>query len=329
MRCQNCGQENPDLHIFCDRCGAVLSKPFRIDKARVGRPITDLRSAVYKRSHSDYHMPIVLVFVPLMITVGSIAATFAVEIALLSSPEVDFSSFSNLFFFVSLTSSLGTVISALVFAYIAYRLVKRQNDHYERERDLREATMSLVKAAAQTPEREQLVVGEMTTMSLMHAPIERRRVPWFWAFAVAMPAFVIPLSFLLSFVANLQSDFLGVFVILFISVLAISLTSLILQLIMFKFLGETMFDHDQRWGTFTMSARRALSKLGFPQGKPFTVSRLPERSFWLYLLLSFFTAGIFVYYWLYALAKDPNEHFKYQWTFEDNVLSSVESLSLR
>ena len=71
-----------------------------------------------------------------------------------------------------------------------------------------------------------------------------------------------------------------------------------------------------------MTARNALSKLGFPAGRPFTIQRLPERSFALYLVLTIFT-GIFVYYWLYALVKDPNEHFKYQWEFEDNLTSSL------
>jgi hypothetical protein len=96
---------------------------------------------------------------------------------------------------------------------------------------------------------------------------------------------------------------------------------------MFSFLGSTMLDHDQRWSRFSTAARAALSKLGFPSGRPFVVSRLPERSFVIYLLLSFVTFGIFFYYWLYTLAKDPNEHFRNQWAFEDNVLSSLGVVS--
>ncbi len=329
VRCQNCGQENPDSHIFCDRCGAIILKPFNLNRTPIREPIMALRQAVSSRSQTDFHMPIALVLAPLMIWVGSLVAIYGVEIGVLSNSGTNFSNLSTLFAVLSVVTTAGSILSILVLAYVSYKLVKRQNDHYERERDLREAAMSLVKAATQTPAREQLVVGEMMTMGIMHTPVERRRIPWFWGFAVGMPAIFLPLTIVVSLTTNQQSDFLWVLFVLIVSFVAISVASLILQLIMFKFLGDTMFDHDQRWVTFTMSARRALSKLGFPPGRPFTVSRLPERSFWLYFLLSFVTGGIFYYYWLYALAKDPNDHFRYQWTFEDNMLSSVELLNTR
>ncbi len=327
MRCQNCGSENPDIHIYCERCGAVIVKPYRIDEAVVREPKQALITAINKRHESDYVMPVILVFLPLIVGVASSVASFVLQLSQALSPYG--SSVTTTWQLIPGLgiASLGSVASSLIMAYVYYKFVKRANDHYAREKELRNAMISLVRSAAMTPERQRVVEGDLWTMDRMNGPAERRREPWFWAFVAAMPLLALPIIGATWFFVDVQEDtflFLGI---VLLTTLGIGLTSLVLELWMFSFLGKTMLDHDGRWSSFSAAARTALSKLGFPSGRPFVISRLPERSFGLYLLLSFVTLGIFFYYWLYTLAKDPNEHFRNQWTFEDNVLSSLGFVS--
>jgi len=326
MRCQNCGSENLDIHIYCDRCGAVIIRPYRIDEATIREPKQALMTAVNKRVKSDYVMPVILVFLPLIVSLASVVAGVIIQLSQFVSPYGGSVPFTSSLF-SAFATLLGSLVSYVIMAFVYYKFVDRANDHYARERELRAALISLVRAATFTSERQRLVEGDLMMMDLMNGPVERPRRPWFWAFVALMPLFILPIFLVSVFLFNLQDDPILVFLITLLTAAGIGLTSLVLELYMFSFLGSTMFDHDRRWSGFSTAARTALSKLGFPSGKPFTVSRLPERSFGLYLLLSFVTFGIFLYYWLYTLAKDPNEHFKSQWGFEDNVLGSLGIVS--
>ncbi len=51
-----------------------------------------------------------------------------------------------------------------------------------------------------------------------------------------------------------------------------------------------------------------------------------ERSTILYLILSIITFGIFTIYWIYTLAKDPNEHFMAHAKIEPDLLAGLEEL---
>lgn len=94
---------------------------------------------------------------------------------------------------------------------------------------------------------------------------------------------------------------------------------------MFYWLGKDIKEHDTRWGIFSSSARIAMSKLGFPYPNTlgYGTTELPERSFALYLILTLFVSP-FVYYWWYTLIKDPNDHFRSQWVFEDELLATMK-----
>ncbi|MEI6797346.1 MAG: DUF4234 domain-containing protein, partial [Methanomassiliicoccales archaeon] len=50
---------------------------------------------------------------------------------------------------------------------------------------------------------------------------------------------------------------------------------------------------------------------------------LPERSFVIYLVLTIVTLGLFMFYWVYVIIKDMNEHMKNQWAFEDQLLREM------
>lgn len=47
--------------------------------------------------------------------------------------------------------------------------------------------------------------------------------------------------------------------------------------------------------------------------------KMVDRSTVLYIVLTIITFGIFMLYWIYTVAKDPNEHFKEDWRIEDSI----------
>jgi hypothetical protein len=322
MNCQNCGSANSDVNVYCERCGAILFKPVRIDESLIREPRLALMKAVNLRAETDYVMPIALVFLPLI--VGVATSVLGILVSFMGSIDqyVDLREY-----YVQTLPWLtlvigGSILSELLYAYVVYKLVKRANEHYSREREVRFSMISIIRAAANTPERQRLVDGNLMMMSTASGTAERHREPWFWAFVTLMPSLIMPMFVLpLLFVNPEEPSFLVIGLIL-LGTVTVALASLILQLYMLNFLGKTMQDHDSRWNTFSSSARAALSKLGFPAGKPFKISLLPKRDFGMFLVLTILT-GIFFYYWIYTLAKDPNEHFKIQWATEDNFLSSI------
>jgi len=327
VKCQNCGSENAERHIYCERCGAVIVRPLQIDEAAIRGPKQDAVRAIDRRSQTDVILPVTLVWLIVVLTIVSIVAYIGLSVLQVLN-SFDNPSDSYWRFLPSFaTLSIGSLIADLITFYVYYVLVKRQNDHYARERELRTAIISLIRAAATTPDRQNLVEGDLMTMGMLNSVKERYRRPWFWVLAAALPMLMIPVALAVFIFVDYRDIPLFLVAVVMLGVIATAIASLILQLVMFRFLGNTMFDHAMRWNTFAIAARTALSKLGFPAGKPFKIHSLPDRSFILYLVLTIFT-GIFVYYWIYALVKDPNEHFTYQWEFEDNLLSAIGGFRL-
>lgn len=56
-------------------------------------------------------------------------------------------------------------------------------------------------------------------------------------------------------------------------------------------------------------------------------SIVPDRNFWLYLLLTFVTLGLFGLYWWYVIFEDPNKHFAQQAFVEDQMVSYLRALA--
>ncbi|MCL4344216.1 MAG: DUF4234 domain-containing protein [Nitrososphaerota archaeon] len=50
--------------------------------------------------------------------------------------------------------------------------------------------------------------------------------------------------------------------------------------------------------------------------------KMIDRSTALYIVLTIITLGIFMLYWIYTVAKDPNEHFREDWRIEDSITPS-------
>lgn len=101
------------------------------------------------------------------------------------------------------------------------------------------------------------------------------------------------------------------------------LAEIIVVLYLLNALGRHNYDHAVQWDNFVHGALYGLYKVGTPVMTPYAPRTPEERSFALYLILSIFTAGLFMYYWWYTAIKDPNEHYKQQWRVEDAISSAI------
>jgi hypothetical protein len=72
---------------------------------------------------------------------------------------------------------------------------------------------------------------------------------------------------------------------------------------------------------FMQQVQSAFSKFEKTVVFPFWKS-LPDRSYFLYLILWFIT-GLFSLYWNYVLITDFNDHFRAQWQVEDQLLANL------
>lgn len=322
MRCTTCGRESPNEYKFCQFCGSILAAPIDLRDSRLEPARQMIARSVYYRTSTDKHLSyfwlVAIIVIPLIsVLVGLIAVFSTIDF---SDPNADLEPFPLA---VSLFIDLTSLVSAVLYGFLIYYLVKRQNDHYTREDAFRNGVSTLIRTAAWSPDRMNDIVPETMALSTVERRQEPQRKIWFWIFVYFLPFVAVTLmsagmTALISSTDTISGPVIGAIV----GTILILLVSAVLEFYLFYFLTQTMLDHDRRWNTFAYNARRAMSKLGFPSGRPYRVSRLPERSMVLYIILSILT-GIFLYYWIYVILKDPNEHFQYQWEFEDNVMSSI------
>ncbi len=94
------------------------------------------------------------------------------------------------------------------------------------------------------------------------------------------------------------------------------------------FLTKDFYKHERREDGFWEDMSRILDKSGIKFVVPRRVEPVPERNFVLYLILTIMTVGLFGIYWLYILLKDPNQHFMYHGQIEDQLLSTLETVTV-
>jgi hypothetical protein len=180
----------------------------------------------------------------------------------------------------------GFIIAIVISVYPLYLLIKRRSAHFRRDASLRSGIIEYLKARAVSQKVE--ISSEVATMNVVHSESlgeEREKSAVVW--------------------------------------IVLSIVTLgILGLYVLYFLTKDPPNHDHRQISFMQQAQSAASKLGMTVVVP-TWKSLPDRSFFLYLVLDFFTVGLFGIYWDYVLFKDFNEHFKAQWIFEDQLVSTI------
>lgn len=93
------------------------------------------------------------------------------------------------------------------------------------------------------------------------------------------------------------------------------------------FLNKDFRKHEVREARLLELTSNVLRKYGVTMPMKFE-KEFPNRSTGLYIVLSIVTLGIFMLYWVYTLAKDPNEHFKQHSLIESRLLSALESAKI-
>lgn len=302
--CPNCGRQNPADAQWCASCGnniTNVSPPQNYQQpqqnyqapppqyqqppaygqpqyqqgqpmpAGMGGPKQQIASSIQMRVQTDEVLPIWWVLLPI---IGIVVMTgLAIASVIIGG-------------FGFIGSIAGTLLFALLYAVLVYKLVSRQNEHLKREVVLRSAMINYLREKAREQYKEQMIAGQISTMESINQEASYKE----------------------------QENSALLFTIMaFIP---------ILDLYVLYVLTKYPFEHDSRWHAFTQQAQYALGQVGINIATP-SWKTLPRRSFWLYLILTIITLGIFGIYWLYKLIDDPNEHYKAQWQFEDQLMSQL------
>ncbi len=179
------------------------------------------------------------------------------------------------------------IVLVILFTLPWYKLMKRRNGHFRRDRLLREGLINYVRGLATERAMEVKMSTELATMTSIHSE------------------------------ANGEEDEKSPVLWIVLSIITFGL----LGLYVWYFLTRDPHNHDVKQLAFMQQVQSAFSKLEKTVVFPFWKS-LPGRSFFLYLVLTWLT-GLFGLYWNYVLITDFNDHFRAQWQVEDQLLANL------
>lgn len=188
---------------------------------------------------------------------------------------------------------LGIITLGIAAILMYYRLIKRRNEHFKRQRRIVESVVTILKVKASVSTDITLELSRMFSIIKDVRDEEGEKSAAFW-------------------------------------VILSMITGWFAALYVFYFLMRDVYTHSQRQRDFVDEFVSAMSKLGVDVTAIATAAQyqyqVPRRSFAKYLVLSIITMGIFGIFWLYVIFKDWNDHFKTQWLVEDQILSSIKKL---
>lgn len=183
---------------------------------------------------------------------------------------------------------LGIIVYIILWLLPWYKLIRRRTEHFKRDRILREGLISYIRGAASERGIEGQMTTELATMTTVHSEAngeEDEKSPMLW---------------------------------IILSIITFGLIGLYVS----YFLTKDPHNHDVRQLAFMQEVQSSFSKLQktivFPFWKAMT-----GRSFFLYLILTWLTFGLFALYWNYVLITDFNQHFKAQWQIEDQLVTNL------
>jgi len=265
-------------------------------------PRQQILGAIAARKVTDKDISAIWVFAPMLISIAGVIIGIAVMISEL------FRVLNDIVIGVMPASLLGAfalgfmiviaslIVALIFFGLLTFNLVERQNQHFQREAQLRTGVVYYLRAAAGSAEKEATIAVEIATINSLHVQSmqdERPHSAIGWALALVLGSWVPVLN-------------------------------IILLLYLFNFLMKNLDSHDIRWSMFLQQTGSALMKLGHNTAPQVWYSkRLEQRSFILYVVLSIITLGLFAFYWWYILITDPNEHFRMQAYHEDRLAETI------
>lgn len=299
-----------------------MVKPVDIKDDRLKEAKGYILKAIANRKITDRIVSWVWILVLILIFIGSIALSVVISIISYSSSHyyghgVDPSTIDLL----QIGSIVMSIAPLAVLAYLTFVLVRRQNEHFARDRALREGIIQLLRTASDPTGRSSLVMNELAAMNAANGPREEHHDERIWALFMFLPliaTFGLPALRYLSVIGTSTTiTILSTPIILLIAV-----GVLIAVLYLFYFLGKQMYEHDERWLVFEQNSKSIMTKLRWPPIIRTKQVRLEKREFAIYLVVSIIIFP-FMLYWLYTLIKDPNTHFESQWEFEDRLAEII------
>ena len=183
--------------------------------------------------------------------------------------------------------TLGIGLAVYVFV-IQYQLIERRNQHFARQRSFYTNVLRVLREKAEATEnQEALQMVSRAEAELNDATVREGgdHNPWLWG--VILPILTLGIATLYTY----------------------------------WFLTVDYRRHSIRQRKMTDTVSEALRQV---TGNPTTVvdeSVVPDRNYWIYLLLTVVTFGLFGIYWQYVLFNDPNVHFARQAIAEDQLVS--------
>lgn len=183
--------------------------------------------------------------------------------------------------------TLGIGLAVYVFV-IQYQLIERRNQHFARQRSFYTNVLRVLREKADATGRQDALQMVSRAEAELNDAIVREggeHNPWIWG--VILPILTLGIA---SFYT-------------------------------YWFLTVDYRRHSVRQRQLTDTVSEALRQV---TGNPTTVvdeSVVPDRNYWIYLLLTLVTFGLFGIYWQYVLFNDPNVHFARQAIAEDQLVS--------
>jgi hypothetical protein len=183
-----------------------------------------------------------------------------------------------------------SIVAMVLIVILIYKLFNRNNLHIRREAMFRAAVVDYIRKRSTEKGVSEAVMSQIQTMESINYEsrvYEPERSAALWA--------ILPI---------------------------IPIVGWIFMIIALYYLTSYPPGHDRRWHAFTQQAQYAGSQMGMSLILP-SWRTLPDRSFFIYFILTIVTIGVFMIYWYYVLIKDMNEHYKSQWQFEDQFLREL------
>ena len=251
-----------------------------------------ISEAIRARSSSDEIMGgmwiVLLILSPLIMVIGIVFLVLGMLATAFSASGVGMGVGSG----AAVIGLVLIVLGGLIYIIINYKLLKRNNEHSKREAALRQGIIDYFRTKAAERNMEGALSSQLATMQSIDSESrsdERERSAGLYSILIIIP-------------------FIG------------TLIQWYVAYILTKFSAK----HDHRWMAFAQQTQTAGQALGMTMVYP-SWKTIPERSFFLYLIISLITGGLFWIYWYYVFMKDMNEHYKAQWQFEDQLLAAIQN----
>jgi len=295
-----------------------LLKPVDIRDERLKEAKGYILKAIANRKITDRIVSWAWILIIILILIGSVL--LAIAMAVLSASMVLWNT-STLNTVIQIIFIAASIATTAIFAFLAFVLVRRQNEHFARDRALREGMILLLRTASDPTGRSSLVMNELAAMNAANSPREDHHDERIWALLMLLPLLTTFGLAAILYLTVYGTSTIVVFTILSFVIL-IAVGELLAMLYMFYFLGKQIYEHDERWLVFEQNAKSIMMKLRWPPIIRMRQSRVEKREFAIYLIVTIFISP-FVLYWWYSLIKDPNDHFTSQWEFEDRLADII------